>query len=420
MYKTYAYLSIVFLFSVFFFFFHCIVHTFVFYSDNLSIYYANTINKEFIIKANILATLCNIFFNIGATIGVFYKTKINLVKFFNKFRHFDEKSLFRTGLIMFTIGAITKLVYFTILGNGNLFYYIQNYFAIQLTNASDGGSFTNYLTYIFALIDIGSDMILINLLQYKTHKKFSIFIILFALLISFNSRMAIIKLLFEYLLLSCIYITKLRKNIPYIFVCICLPIILSLVCGLGLYRDYTNGKEINHEQKNPIITNLYFVVGAFHTMRTISDVLEFENTFGHKTYGRTIILPIIQKPIPRSIWKNKELNAAAVYTETMHPGYIENGLAIAPGIVFDSYINFGYIGTLIFFMFVGFFLFQLQYILIKNIDSNSNNIFPVLILVVIISNLIILRGTDISNFIITLSYLLIPLILIFFKIRIKI
>ena len=413
LYNSYCYISLPFLFNLFFFFFYICTHTYIILSNNIPQYYTNIINLSYISYAAIFATLLNLCFNIGFTLNLFLNNSNNSnIKYI---KTFPPNKIFEVGIILFIIGAIAKLIYFYILGNGNIFTYITTYFTIQLERISDSGgaSFDVYLNFLFILLDIGTDLLLIHFLNTKKHKYTIVICLCMAILLNFNGRFVMIKLLFQYLIITCIYVKKIREKLPLLFIGIFLPIIFTIVVGLGIYRDNTNNKIIS------AIDPTYLLMGQFHSMKALADGMEFRNQFGEQTYGKTIILPIIQKPIPRSIWKNKELNAGAIYTKTMYPGSIEQGYAIAPGIAFDAYINFGYLGTLIFFIMLGFILFKIQRFIYINIQD-KNNTFYALLAAILGSTLLTLRGADLSNIPVYIMYYIPILLILYTKIKIKI
>ena len=359
----------------------------------------------------IVSTLFNLFFNIGCSINLFLKKERHLI-FVKHIKKYNSQRLFKIGLILLTIGLLAKMLYFIVLG-GNIFNYMIHYFEIGLDEGGQGGNFTNYLSFLWVCIDLGTDLLLINTLKYNKKKKLTIFAILIGLLFSFNSRTSVIKLLLQYLTIVVIYNKKVRAKLVLYTVSIFLPLVMIFLIGLGLFREYTN---------NNIIINfdpIYFVVGAIHPMRTISDAFEYKTSFGELKYGKNIFLPIIQKPIPRKIWKDKALNAGAIYTKTMSPGALESGYTVAPGIGFDLLINFGVIGAILCFLIFGFLLFKFQSILYNSLFYNFNNILIVLIMAILVSMLFHLRGSDVAGMVVYSSYYIPALFLVFANIKIK-
>lgn len=409
-YKYYGYISLPFLFNLFFFFFYIIVHTYVVFSNNTYLYYINTRKPQFIIYATIIVTLCNLFFLIGSILPSFFKRKV-----LNKFipiRIFTGKKMFSLGLTLFLIGIISKLIYFSILGHGNLLAYIKTYYSIQLSMASTGGGFELYLHFIFVLIPIGADILLIHMLLYKRFCKLTILILIIALLSFITTRLSLITILMQYIIIICLYRPKILKKLPILTVSIILPIIFSIVLGVGIYRESTNNKILKD------INPAFFILGANHGMRAINDVMEYNISFQKHYHGLSMLLPIIQKPIPRRIWKDKALNTGAIYTKTMDPGAIENGFAIAPGLCTDAYINFGYLGTLIFFMLIGCILFLVQNYLLRLFFYNKLQIFYPVLIAILGSHCLYLRGEDVSLIVVKTFYYIFMLLLIFLKVRI--
>lgn len=414
-YKSYCYVSLPFLFSLFFLFFTIGVHSFVILSGTTDLYYKHSIDIRYITYAAVFITLLNLFFNIGVTLNLLIKQK-GQIKNFKYIRHLNYAIIFKTGIFLFIIGAAVKLTYFCVLGGGNIFTYATTYFAIQLQQVSKtgGATFQTYLNFLFVTLDIGADLLLIYTLKTGKHRKLITSCILISLILWFNSRFALIRLLIQILIILSLYKEKIRKKLPVISFGIFIPLILMLVVGLGVYRDRTNNVQFSN------VSYIYFLMGQFHPMLATADAMEFEKDFGNKRWGKTIILPIIQKPIPRSIWKNKELNAAAIYTKIMSPGSLESGFAVAPGIVFDSYLNFGYSGSMLFFMLLGVFVSKLQRFLYYNFRKSNDNTLYALLTAVLASSLLSLRGADLSNMPILIIYYFPILFLVFCKIKIKI
>lgn len=411
-YKSFVYISLPFLFSFFMFLFHMCVHSYIFFSNNIENYYRYNVDATYIMQAVIVSTLFNLFFNIGCSINLFLKKERHL--FFNKYiRKYNSKELLKFGIILLIIGILSKILYFIILG-GNIFNYIIHYFEIGLEDAGQGGNFTNYLSFFWVCIDLGTDLLLINTLKNHKNKIITVSAILIGLFFSFNSRTSVIKLLLQYLTIIVIYNKQIRVKLALYACSILLPIVMLFLVGLGVYREYTNN--------NIIINNfdpVYFVVGAIHPMRTISDAIEYKSTFGELKFGKNIILPIIQKPIPRKIWKDKTLNAGAIYTKTMSPGALEAGYTVAPGIGFDLLINFGYIGALCCFLIFGFLLFKFQSILYNSLFYNSDNIIIIIIMAISVAMMFHIRGSDVAGLVIFTLYYIPALFIIFTNIKIK-
>ena len=194
-YKSFVYISLPFLFSFFMFLFHMCVHSYIFFSNNIENYYRYNVDATYIMQAVIVSTLFNLFFNIGCSINLFLKKERHL--FFNKYiRKYNSKELLKFGIILLIIGILSKILYFIILG-GNIFNYIIHYFEIGLEDAGQGGNFTNYLSFFWVCIDLGTDLLLINTLKNHKNKIITVSAILIGLFFSFNSRTSVIKLLLQ-------------------------------------------------------------------------------------------------------------------------------------------------------------------------------------------------------------------------------
>lgn len=415
LFNSYAYISLPFVFNLLFVFFYIGIYSYIIVSDHMYTYFCFTKNFEYPLKAAIFFTICNLFYNIGCSFILLKKRHIRINNSIKKYiRTYKLKTLKKIGIISFLIGAITKILYFVILGKGNIFYYFQNYFRIQVESVGNGVGFDFYLRFLFSFTMIGAVILLTYSLITKKNFVLTFNIIILTILLNFNSRLSILTFLLQLLILSCLYLDKFRKKILYYFFILIIPIFLLIIIGLGIFRDSTNGK---------IYQNLdlaYFALGSIHDMRALSDGLEYNNKQDLKYYGITIIAPIILKPIPRKIWEDKPRNAAAIYTEKVTPGVLKDGFAIAPGIVYESLINFGYIGTFIYLAIIGYIIIFIQILFHKEILINKYNVFFPIIMSFLISRLLYLRGEDLTLIYTYSSFFIIDYLLLFTKIKIKI
>lgn len=413
-FNSYAYISLPFVFNMMFVFFYIGVYSYIIFSDHMTMYFCNTNNFEYPFKSVIFVTFCNLSFCIGETLILLKTRKLSFHQIVKKLiKIYSIKDLKKLGIITFLFGVISKLIYFVILGKGNLIYYLKNYFSIQVAGVGAGVGADFYLRFLFSFITIGATILLIYTLLTKQSKLLTTLIIISSVIMNFNSRLSIITFLLQLLILVCLYSNSTRKKVPSIFLLIVLPVFFILIAGLGIYRDSTNGK---------VHTNIdvgYFILGNIHTNRALSDALEANYDLTNQYYGINIIAPIIFKPIPRKIWTNKPLNAAAIYTESVSPGTLKQGFAIAPGIMYELYINFGFIGTIISFVIIGYILMFLQFLFLKEFLLNPLNVFIPLILSCIISRTLYLRGEDLTLMYTYTSFFIIDYILIFLNVRLK-
>ena len=159
-FKSYAYISLPFLFNLFFVFFYVGIYAYVIYSGNTYKYFCFTKDFTYPWKAIVFFTLCNLAYNIGGTLILAKKKKYSIHKFVLKYiRVYNVSQLKRIALLIFSIGFISKLLYFTMLGHGDLFFYIQNYFNIQVESVGKGVGFEFYLRFLFSLIILGATIL---------------------------------------------------------------------------------------------------------------------------------------------------------------------------------------------------------------------------------------------------------------------
>lgn len=414
-YKSYAYISLPFVFNLLFVFFYIGIYAYIIFSNHTNTYFCFTKNFTYPFNAAIFFTICNIFYNIGCSFILLKKRHFNIHSLVKKYiRIYKFQNLKKIGIISFLIGITSKIIYFIILGNGNIFYYFQNYFRIQVESVGNGVGFDFYLRFLFTFAMVGASILLVYSLITKKNIILTSIAIILTILINFNSRLSILTFLLQLLILSCLYLDNIRKKLPYYFIIIILPIFFIIIIALGILRDSTNGKLYQN------IDIAYFALGNIHDMRALSDGLEYNSKNDLKYYGMTIIAPILFKPIPRKIWENKPRNAAAIYTEKVTPGVLKEGFAIAPGIVYEAFINFGYIGSLIYFSIIGYLLFFIQTILFKEFFINKYNAFFAIIISLFVSRLLYLRGEDLTLIYTYSSFFIINYLLIFIKTKIKI
>jgi oligosaccharide repeat unit polymerase len=73
---------------------------------------------------------------------------------------------------------------------------------------------------------------------------------------------------------------------------------------------------------------------------------------GHP-HGRTIILPLLLKVVPRAWYPDKPLNSGSYYMSTVRPGEWAAGYALPPTFFGDAYLSFGFGGALLASMLLG-------------------------------------------------------------------
>jgi oligosaccharide repeat unit polymerase len=126
-------------------------------------------------------------------------------------------------------------------------------------------------------------------------------------------------------------------------------------------------------------------------------------------YGSSYIW-IIQSFVPRSLWSTKPAN---IDTEVGFKIYDANSYgtgAVPPGLIAESYWNFGYIGIVFVSLFCGMFLKKLT----NYFNGKINNIDTLLIYVVCIMPIgLSLYGSSVSSTIVGILYYIIPFLIVF-------
>ena len=407
-FKSYKYISLPVIFNLFFFAFHILVYAYVVYSGNETFYFLRTSNYIYPVKAAVLSTICIVMFNIGTTLFYFKKIKFNLNII--PIRQFSNNKMLKIGIMALCIGVIAKLTFFLIFSHGNLFYYFTHYYQIQLENASGGAGSEKYLNLLTSLIEIGAYIIYIEYLKTKKHL-WIVITSLFAFLLNFNSRTSLILAVVSYAIITALFNENFRKNLKNYTIIVFIPIIVFITLALGQFRDSTN--NTSWEGKNRV----YYTIAVSHNIRALSDYLEYKSSF-KRQYGKAIILPLIQKPIPRKIWKNKQYSSSMMYTDIMMPGALESGGGIAAGLCFDLILNFGMIGMFLGFIFIGYLttIFAYSVLALKILPYKDD--FYIVLYSTIASSLFYIRGNDITISLYNYSMTLIPLLCIFLAVNI--
>ena len=207
LFNSYAYISLPFVFNLLFVFFYIGIYSYIIVSDHMYTYFCFTKNFEYPFKAAIFFTICNLCYNIGSSFILFKKRHFRINNSIKKYiRIYKLKTLKKIGIVSFFIGAISKILYFIILGKGNILYYFQNYFRIQVESVGNGVGFDFYLRFLFSFTMIGASILLIYSLITKKNFVLTFNIIILTILLNFNSRLSILTFLLQLLILYCLYL----------------------------------------------------------------------------------------------------------------------------------------------------------------------------------------------------------------------
>jgi hypothetical protein len=81
------------------------------------------------------------------------------------------------------------------------------------------------------------------------------------------------------------------------------------------------------------------------TAQAYGDIKANIGVLGHPE-GKTILLPLVFKVVPRSWYPNKPLNSGAYYMSIVRPAEFTAGYALPPTYFGDAYLSFGFGGAL--------------------------------------------------------------------------
>jgi oligosaccharide repeat unit polymerase len=109
---------------------------------------------------------------------------------------------------------------------------------------------------------------------------------------------------------------------------------VSIYIGTLRMNSYESGEDFSS------VTSEDHVVTELTPIVAYNGVKENIKTLKHQ-YGKTIILPLLFKPIPRSWWPTKPNNSGALYMREFDPGSFYAGFMIPLSIFGDLYFNFG-------------------------------------------------------------------------------
>lgn len=79
-------------------------------------------------------------------------------------------------------------------------------------------------------------------------------------------------------------------------------------------------------------------------VQAYGDIRANTNLLG-RTHGRTIILPLLLKVVPRAWYPNKPLNSGSFYMSKVRPAEWAAGYALPPTLWGDLYLSFGFLGA---------------------------------------------------------------------------
>ncbi|WP_286964575.1 MULTISPECIES: O-antigen polysaccharide polymerase Wzy [Acinetobacter] len=183
--------------------------------------------------------------------------------------------------------------------------------------------------------------------------------------------------IFLFFLIFCAFPTGIpRYLVAYIYIPVLLIVIPSLkssrkICSIMIFsmiilfpflnefRYYYWGKEIK------IIPDLAFFNQAhFDAYQNFMEVIRVD----YITYGKQILVVMLFF-IPRSFWESKPIGSGAQLA--IDNNYIFTNISMP--YIAEGYVNFGYIGIIIFILFASFFMKQIDFKYLNNIKLSEHN-----------------------------------------------
>lgn len=206
--------------------------------------------------------------------------------------------------------------------------------------------------YLLTLSSIGSPLFFLYFYFFKFKSKRYLVHLLYVFILNIGvamlkgSRGAVIEPIFL-VFLSELLFNNVKINFGKIFkICFGVFVIFSVVAKLGQVRQshYVNAatksalEKVTTELRNSFNHTEYLNV----CVNSNSDLL----------YGKTYLAALVL-PIPRKIWKNKPLGGGPYLKNIVKPGsYNLNkrkyNSSLTTGVLIESYLNFGFIGVIVF------------------------------------------------------------------------
>lgn len=188
---------------------------------------------------------------------------------------------------------------------------------------------------------------------------------------------------------------------------------LIVLCSFAFMTSLRKGNGYNLEQNlessilaifDPLVANN----GGIDISKT-GHIIKYVDSKESYKYGSSYIW-IIQSFVPRSVWPSKPPN---IDTEVGFKIYDANSYgtgAVPPGLIAESYWNFGYIGVVIVSLLCGIFLKKLT----NYYNSKLNDIDTLIIYVICIMPIgLSLFGSSVSSTIVGILYYIVPFFVVF-------
>lgn len=343
------------------------------YSYNINLWTNKDILEKEYLKLNIILIISLMFYQI--LYYLFSKRKnTKLENYFLKKFSLKNKKLKKSLLIILPL-IVLFLTLYRLNFNFSLLFFKTNLRSSLLSKYSQINSllYNNFIVIIPFIC-----LVIFKILKIK-NKIIEICLLIIFLLVNFPTALSRYAVARVYIPIIILYSKILRKyfmlNFTIIFG------LLYLFPFLNQFRYFKNFESI----KFNLDFNM-FLEGHFDSYQNFLRVIN-ENII---TNGKQL-LGVILFWVPRSIWKEKPIGSGAFLAEKVNLSYSN----IAMNYLGEGYINFGYIGIVLFIIFIAYINARFDKLYW---NYRENNYFVVFYLIVLSMEIFILRGDLMSSF----------------------
>lgn len=236
----------------------------------------------------------------------------------------------------------------------------------------------------------------------NNNKLIVVILFIFVLLCAFPTGIPRYYVSYIYMPILFVYIKWIRKNI------IVIPMVLLSVFFvfpfLNQFRYYSQDLSIS------IFSGFEFIYsGHFDAYQNLMSVIKFSYvTYGYQLLGVLLFF------VPRSLWDNKPFGSG--YTIAEEYNFIFNNISMP--YIGEGYINFGFLGVIIFSIFLGMIMKKIDYYLIHSEKNNLQYGYGVFLCAAIF---FVQRGDLLSSFsviiAVSIAYLIVCKVVRFINIK---
>jgi oligosaccharide repeat unit polymerase len=374
------------------------------YVDGIFLLYDS---KDLLIKAVLLTLMGFIFFTLGY---LFYSYKPFVSN--KKPVIWNSKKLNLLSFILSFISFIS-LIKFIISSKVNLLLVTLQTFS-NYRGVSEDLSDYNANGFLRVLIQLSLVVFYINYIHFRksqnktfSNKFYLIFSFLITLLFFFftQSRSGVM-----FLFINCFLINYYLNNYKFSYkrLLVLFPILVLFFSFMTSLRG-GSGFDLKDAVQDSLFSVLDPLVannGGIDTSKT-AHIMNYVDKHNDFKYGSGYLF-IFSSFIPRAIWPNKPVNIDTEVGMKVYNATSYGTGAVPPGLIAESYWNFGYLGILIIPFIVGIFTRRIHnYFKIINNDNNKILLYVVCFIGVPYSCF----GSSITSALIGLIYLLVPLYL---------